>query len=57
MQWCNGGETVKTEKKAYSQPKVTVYGDVEVITKGGSSGTVIDQTFPIGTPFNQLTFS
>jgi hypothetical protein len=52
-------EQKKTElkKKAYLPPKLIIYGDVTVITKGGSTGDFLDQNFSTGTPKGSLTFS
>jgi hypothetical protein len=47
----------ETEKKPYTPPKLIVYGGVEAITQGGSQGQNLDAGFPVGTPFNGLTFS
>lgn len=44
-------------KKPYETPELTVYGDVEAITKGNSSGDKLDQTFTVGTFADDLTFS
>jgi hypothetical protein len=44
-------------KKSYAQPKLTAYGNVEVLTQGASAGNQLDADFPTGTPFNDLTFS
>lgn len=44
-------------KKEFVKPELTVHGDVEVITMGFKTGSALDKTFPVGTPFNQLTFS
>ncbi|MCY7282252.1 MAG: putative RiPP precursor [Cyanobacteria bacterium CAN_BIN43] len=44
-------------KKSYAQPKLTAYGNVEVLTQGASSGPNLDADFPAGTPFSDLTFS
>jgi len=44
-------------KKSYAQPKLTAYGNVEVLTQGASSGPNLDADFPTGTPFGDLTFS
>jgi hypothetical protein len=49
--------TEPTEKKAYQAPKLVVHGDVEVITQGFKTGTKLDATFPVGTPFSDLKFS
>lgn len=44
-------------KKVFVSPELTVHGDVEVITLGFKTGNALDQSFPVGTPFSQLTFS
>ncbi|MBW4612039.1 MAG: hypothetical protein KME21_01910 [Desmonostoc vinosum HA7617-LM4] len=44
-------------KKSYTQPQLTVYGEVEVLTKGVGKGESLDKDFPIGTPKGDLTFS
>ena len=44
-------------KKSYAQPKLTAYGNVEVLTQGASKGGKLDKEFPAGTPFGDLTFS
>lgn len=44
-------------RKTYHAPKLEVYGTVEAITKGATSGTKLDASFPIGTPFQDVTFS
>ncbi len=44
-------------KRAYSSPTLVVYGDVEDITKGSTTGDFLDQDFPEGTPGDELTFS
>lgn len=46
-----------TTKKTFVSPKLTIHGDVEVITMGQSTGTKLDAPFNSGTPFNDLTFS
>lgn len=42
---------------AYEAPAVTVVGQLHSLTLGGSTGNVLDNTFPAGTPFGDLTFS
>jgi len=44
-------------KSAYEAPVFRVHGRVEDLTKGGSRGTVLDQSFSAGTPVSDLTFS
>jgi hypothetical protein len=46
----------KPNKKPYTSPKLTVFGDVEVITKGGTTGDFLDAAFPAGTPRGRLTY-
>ena len=52
-------EQRKTElkKKVYLPPRLTIYGDVAVITKGGQDGDALDQAFPASTLKKNLTFS
>ena len=46
-----------TEKKEYIAPELIVFGTVEALTQGQSTGTSLDAAFPAGTPFSSLTFS
>lgn len=46
-----------TTKKTFVSPKLTVHGDVEVITLGFSVGNWTDAVFPVQTPRGDLTFS
>ena len=48
---------ITTTKKTFVSPKLTVHGDVEVITLGFQNGNFTDKMFPIQTPKPQLTFS
>ncbi|MBW4612037.1 MAG: hypothetical protein KME21_01900 [Desmonostoc vinosum HA7617-LM4] len=48
---------MNSNKKPYAQPKLNVYGEVEVLTKGHSDGENLDKDFPTGTPRGELTFS
>ncbi|MCB0164737.1 MAG: hypothetical protein KDI79_10955 [Anaerolineae bacterium] len=43
------------QKKGWSVPKLTIYGDVEVITQEYSSGNVVDAIVPIGSPASLST--
>jgi hypothetical protein len=45
------------QKKSYEQPKLTVYGEVEVLTQGFGLGLFTDKDFPLSTPKDDLTFS
>lgn len=47
----------KLERRSYEAPSVTAYGEVRKITAGMSSGASLDETFPSGTPFEDVTFS
>lgn len=44
-------------KKPYVPPRLVVHGEVKAITQGSSTGGFLDANFPVGTPFNELTFS
>jgi hypothetical protein len=45
------------QKKVYTAPTLIVYGGVEVITQGNSTGNFTDAAFPAHTAFKDLTFS
>lgn len=45
------------EVESYEPPSVVVYGDLADLTAGNSTGAFLDQDFPTGTPFGDLTFS
>ena len=45
------------EKKQYIAPNLTEFGTIEQLTQGTSSGENLDSTFPVHTPFRDLTFS
>jgi len=42
---------------SYEAPAVKDFGSLESITAGSSTGDRLDQDFPAGTPFSDLTFS
>ena len=44
-------------KSAYTRPRLVVYGKLEEITQGSSSGDYTDAAFPEGTKTSDLTFS
>lgn len=44
-------------KSAYTAPRLVRHGSVESLTKGGTGTNFLDATFPVGTPFSELTFS
>jgi hypothetical protein len=50
-------EKVKPEVVEYEKPRVVDYGDLVELTAGQSSGSALDASFPVGTPFDDLTFS
>ena len=50
-------QTDKADKKPYTSPTVTVLGDIEAITLGYSNGDHLDASFPINTPFRDITLS
>ncbi|WP_108503439.1 putative RiPP precursor [Paracoccus indicus] len=43
--------------KAYVRPTLQVQGKLEAMTQGSSKGSRLDNAFPSGTPFGDLTFS
>jgi hypothetical protein len=45
------------EKKSYVKPELIAYGRIATITQGNSTGGFLDQAFPAGTAFTDLTFS
>ncbi|MCM3874362.1 MAG: lasso RiPP family leader peptide-containing protein [Pyrinomonadaceae bacterium] len=49
--------TNSADKKPYTSPTVTVLGDIEAITQGFSNGDHLDASFPINTPFRDVTLS
>ena len=44
-------------KKAYTQPKLTVHGNVEVLTQQTTTGDALDGDFKKGTPLSEVTTS
>jgi hypothetical protein len=44
-------------KMTYQPPKCEEVGSFAAITQGASVGSVLDASFPINTPFEDLTFS
>ena len=44
-------------KQPYNTPKISDVGTVVERTLGGTTGDFLDDTFPVGTPFSELTFS
>jgi hypothetical protein len=45
------------EKKPYTPPELSIYGDVERITQQNLGGTITDASFPAGFPVDQITTS
>ena len=45
------------KKKAYTQPQLTVHGNVEVLTQGTKTGLNLDSNFALGTPLDSVTVS
>jgi hypothetical protein len=43
--------------EAYQKPTADVVGTVADLTEGGKVGSSLDATFPVGTPFSDLTVS
>ncbi|WP_292291034.1 lasso RiPP family leader peptide-containing protein [Marivita sp.] len=48
---------MKFETTAYEKPTLTALGTVEDMTHGASAGSELDNDFPTGTDFGDLTFS
>jgi len=46
-----------SKKQSYTKPKLTIHGDVEVLTQASGSGKKLDADFKAGTLFGDLTFS
>ncbi|AFZ34362.1 hypothetical protein Sta7437_0771 [Stanieria cyanosphaera PCC 7437] len=44
-------------KKAYTQPQLSVHGNVETLTQKTKVGTKLDASFEAGTPLTELTIS
>lgn len=44
-------------KDVYQAPVLRAHGKVEAVTKGGTTGSSLDATFPAGTPFADVTLS
>jgi hypothetical protein len=44
-------------KAVYEAPVLRAHGKVESLTKGGSTGSKLDASFPTGTPFSDITLS
>ena len=49
--------TNEAKRRTYEAPRLIAHGSLEKLTKGGSNGTLLDASFPRGTPFSDLTFS
>ena len=45
------------KRLAYTSPRLKRHGSVEKLTLGGGGLSALDATFPVGTPFSDLTFS
>lgn len=44
-------------KSVYERPSMAKVGSIEEVTQAASSGSALDATFPVNTPFADLTFS
>jgi hypothetical protein len=44
-------------KMTYQSPKCEEIGNFAAVTKAATVGSILDATFPIGTPNSDLTFS
>lgn len=50
-------KNIKPRKKSYATPKLTLYGNVEVITQGLGCPGSLDATFPVGTAYDAVECS
>lgn len=50
-------ENNKASAKPYVKPSVKLLGSFAELTKGESRGSRLDASFPVNTPFSELTFS
>lgn len=41
----------------YEPPTIEWLGSLADLTRGGATGAALDASFPVGTPFTDLTFS
>jgi hypothetical protein len=48
---------IDDDSTTYEPPTVVDYGDLVALTAGSNSGAYTDQTFPVHTPYGNLTFS
>ena len=56
--FCFEESSMTTPAKAiYTPPSMQNLGSFENLTRGGTTGTTLDASFPRGTPFGDLTFS
>lgn len=44
-------------KSVYERPSLAKVGSIEEVTQAASSGGQLDASFPVTTPFADLTFS
>ncbi|MCE6953350.1 hypothetical protein LAZ40_15005 [Cereibacter sphaeroides] len=45
------------QNPVYETPVLRVHGTLEMMTHGASTGSVLDASFPRGTPVEDITFS
>jgi hypothetical protein len=45
------------KKTTYARPRLVRHGSVGSLTRGQSTGHVLDATFVVGTPIDDITFS
>jgi hypothetical protein len=45
------------KETTYAAPEVKVYGSIHTLTGGGACGGALDDSFPAGTPYGDLTCS
>jgi hypothetical protein len=49
--------SMDSKEKTYEAPEVKVYGSIHALTGGGACGGSLDDSFPVGTPYGDLTCS
>jgi hypothetical protein len=47
----------QTQTEQYEKPQIADYGDIQELTLATGGKNKLDATFPVGTPFGDLTFS
>jgi hypothetical protein len=51
------GGTMEKNIDQYVAPKIEDHGDLTELTAGKNAGSALDATFPVGTPFSDITLT